>query len=152
LEDLDSFCGQGQDPLLVAFAEDAELGFREAEIFELEMEKLTGAQAIQQHEGEESEIAKGAKAYPETGDLVGRERDDHAPGLPQSQTSSELRLRPAIAERGSCRISALEKRLASRNLTSVTEAIQTAQYAQTVIDRGGRGDGFMIELAADIDE
>jgi hypothetical protein len=82
LQDLDGFCGQGQDALLVAFAEDAELGFGEAEIFELEVEKLTGAQAIQQQEGEEGEIAKGAKAFPETGDFIGRKGDDHAAGLP----------------------------------------------------------------------
>jgi hypothetical protein len=126
------------------------LGFGEAELFELE--KLAGAQAIQQHEGEEGEIAKGAKAFSETGDLVGRERDDHAPGLPQSQTGSELRLWPAIAKRGSCRIGVLEVGLASRDLSSVTEAIQTAQYAQTVIDGRGRGLGFTIELAADIVE
>jgi hypothetical protein len=39
-------------------------GFGEAEIFELQVEKFTGAQAIQQQEGEEGKIAKGAKAFP----------------------------------------------------------------------------------------
>jgi hypothetical protein len=58
------------------------LSFGEAEVFELEVEKLTGTQAIEQHEGEEGEIAKGAKAFPETSDFFGRKRDDDAAGLP----------------------------------------------------------------------
>ena len=59
---------------------------------------------------------------------------------------------PAIAQRGSRRIGVLEVGLASRNVPSVMEAIQRAQYAQTVIDGRGSRFGFMIELAADIVE
>ena len=45
--------------------------FGEGEIFELELKNFAGAQAVQQHQGHDGQIAKGAKAFPETGDLVG---------------------------------------------------------------------------------
>jgi hypothetical protein len=53
-----------------------EVLIRQAEILELKTEYLTGAQAIEQHEGNDGEIAKGAKATPETVDLVDGERND----------------------------------------------------------------------------
>jgi len=99
LQDLEGFCRQGQDALFVAFAEDAEVCIRQAEIFELKVEHLAGTHAIQQHEGDDGKIAKGAKATPETGDLVGGERNDHATGLPEAQTADDSALRTALAER-----------------------------------------------------
>src|SRR5215469_10364656 len=41
---------------------------------------------------------------------------------------------------------------AARNLASVVEMIETAQHGETMIDRGRRGLGQLIELVADIVE
>src|SRR5436305_1976698 len=99
--------------------------FGEGEIFELEVKNFAGAQAVQQHQGHDGQIAKGAEAFPETGDLVGGKRNYQAAGLSESQSGRDTAMRPAIAERRSRRIAAMEMSLATRNLASVMEAIET---------------------------
>src|SRR5215469_1833267 len=139
----------------MTLTEDTDLRLRYIYILELELEDLAGAKAVQQHQSNDGEIAKGAEAFPETGHLVGRERYDHASRLAQSQRSRDVSLQTAVsavAKRQACRTSALEVCLASRNLMSVMKAIQTAQHAQAVIDGLRRGFGLVIELAANIVE
>ena len=82
VEHLDDFRGQWQNALLVSFAEDTHLRVGQLQIVELKGEDLRGAQAIKQHQADQGEIAKGAKAAPEFCDIVGRERYDDALGLP----------------------------------------------------------------------
>jgi len=53
-----------QRPWLIPFAEDPELRLGKLKILELEIECLLGAQAVEQHEGDQSQIAEGAKATP----------------------------------------------------------------------------------------
>jgi hypothetical protein len=52
LEGLHSFGGQRQQAKLRPFAEDTDLRIRQLETFELEIQDLTGAEAIQQHQGD----------------------------------------------------------------------------------------------------
>ena len=82
VEDLDDFRGQWQNALLVSLAENPHLRIGQLEILKLESQNFAGAEAIQQHQADQGEIAKGAKAAPELGDLVCREWHNHAPGLP----------------------------------------------------------------------
>src|SRR5260370_21191216 len=92
--------------------------FGEGEIFELELKNFTGAQAVQQHQGHDGQIAKGAKAFPETCDLVGGKRNYQAAGLVESQSGRDTPMRAAIAHKRSIRTSSSKKRLASTHLTS----------------------------------
>ena len=75
------FFGQRQDALLVSFAQHAHLRVGQLQVGELESEDFTGAQAIEQHQAHQGEIAEGTKAVPELADLFGGEGDDDAPGL-----------------------------------------------------------------------
>jgi hypothetical protein len=103
--------------------------FAEHEIFQLELQDLARTQAILQHEGDDGEIAEGAKTFPETSYLISREGNDHAARLPQLQMGSDLGMPTAVAERRARGIGALEGRL-SWNLLSVMETIQAAQHAK----------------------
>jgi hypothetical protein len=97
--------------------------FGEQEIFQLELKDLARAQAVLHHEGDHGEIAEGAKAFPEAGDLVSGEGHDHAVRLSQSQIGRNLGLSVAVAERRARGIPALKERLAG-NFLCVMEAIQ----------------------------
>src|SRR5215467_6518904 len=94
--------------MLGTFPEDADLCVRELKTFELEIEDLTRAEAIQQHQGDQSEISKGAKAAPELGDLAGGEWHNHPPWLPESETGGKDAMWSSVTEWGSCEIGALE--------------------------------------------
>jgi hypothetical protein len=119
--------------LLAALAQDVEARFGEQEILQLELKDLARAQAVLQHESDNGEIAEGAKAFPEAGDLVCGEGHDHWARLLQSQIGRNLGLPATVAERRASGIPALKKRLAG-NLLCVMEAIQAAQHTQAVID------------------
>src|SRR5207302_9367209 len=99
LEGLDDISRWRHEAFLVALAEDTKVCFGEGEIFELELKNFAGAQAIQQHQGHDGQIAKGAEAFPETGDLVGGKRNYQAAGLAESQSGRDTAMRPAVAER-----------------------------------------------------
>ena len=138
LEDLKSVSCEGQETLLAALAQDVEARFGEQEILQLELKDLARAQAVLQHEGDDGKIAEGAKAFPETGNLVSGEGHDHAAWLSQSEVGRNLGLPVAVAERRARGIPAREERFAG-NFLCVMEAIQATQHAQAVIDGLGRG-------------
>jgi hypothetical protein len=79
-EDLADFLRQGQDPLLISFAENPQVCLGEAEILHPQSQDFAAAQAIEQHQAHQGQIAKGAKAAPELGDFLCQGHDD-APGL-----------------------------------------------------------------------
>ena len=87
--------------MLGSLAEDADLRIRQLETFEVEIEDLTGAEAIQQHQGDQREIPKGAKAVPELGNFVGGERHNHPPWLPEPETGGKDAMGPSVTERRS---------------------------------------------------
>ena len=93
--------------------------FGEGEIFKLELKNFAGTQAVQQHQGHDGQIAKGAEAFPEIGDLVGGKRNYQAAGLSESQSGRDTAVRPAIAERRSRRIAALKMRPAASPVNSL---------------------------------
>src|SRR6516164_3453198 len=130
-EDLKSVGGQGHEAFLPSLAEDMETSFGEGQVLQLELEDFARAQAVEQHQSYDPQVAEGAKAFPETSHLVGGQGDDHTARLPQSQLGSDLRLPTAIAERGACGVPALKLRFPG-NLLSVMEAIEAAHHAQAV--------------------
>ena len=91
MEHLDGFGGQGQQALLISFAEDADLRIGQLEIFELEIEGFLGAQAVEQHQGDQGEIPKGTKAAPELGDFIGGERHNDALWLLEPEPGGHAR-------------------------------------------------------------
>src|SRR6516162_8870529 len=84
---------------------------------------------FEEHQAYESQIAIGAEASPELADFFGRERHDDSPILFKAEAPGYGRARPAVAERGSAGIAALEMRLAGGNLLPGVEAIATAHGA-----------------------
>ncbi len=146
------FLWQRQDALLVSFAAHTDLQVGQLQVGELEGQDFTGAQAIQQHQADQGEIAEGTKAAPELGDLFGGEGHDHAAGLFESQSAGHGAAWPAVAERRSLRIGALEVGLAGRKFAAIVEAIDAVHDGQPSIHgcRGGRR--LLIELIADIVE
>jgi hypothetical protein len=123
LEGLNSFGGHGQQATLGAFPKDADLCVRELETFELELEDLTRAEAIQQHQGNESKISKGAKAAPELGDLVGRERHNHPSWLPEPETGGKDTMGSSVTKWRSHQRGVLEVTRPGRQRMSGMEAI-----------------------------
>ena len=61
MEHPDGLGGQRQHALLISFAEDADVPIGQVEIFEPEIQGLPGAQAIEQHQGDQGEIPRGMK-------------------------------------------------------------------------------------------
>ena len=78
LENLDEFAGQGQDASLAAFTQGRDLGVSQVQIFQLQPQHFAGAQAIQQHEARQREVAEGAETGPKLGHLFRRKRYNHA--------------------------------------------------------------------------
>ena len=144
--------GQRQHTRFIPFADNSNLRISELKIFHLEREGFTGTQAIQQHQTHQSEIAKRMKAVPERGDLLGGERHNNSLGLLQAQPQRYGATWPAVTERGSLRISALEVGLAGGNLCAQVESIQAMQDDQAVIYGLGRGLRLLVELIADVIE
>jgi hypothetical protein len=105
-----------------------ETSFGEGQVLQLELEDFAGAQAVEQHQSYDGQVAEAAKAFPETSHLVGGQGHDHTARLPQSQLGSDLRLPTAIAERGAGGIPVLKVRFPG-NLLSVMEAIKAAHHA-----------------------
>ena len=123
LQDVDDWLGQRQESLLVSLTEDAHLCRGQLEILELNGEHFTGPQAIEQHQTRYGQVAKGTKAAPEGGDFIGGKRRNDSLWLLQAQTQGVGAARPAITERRSLGVNALEMAMAGANLGSIVEAI-----------------------------
>ena len=149
-ENLQDFQGQRDKALLVSFAMDAHLAVGELQVFELQSQDLAGAQAIEEHQPDQCEITEGAEALPEFSDLFGRKRHDDSPLLFEAEAPSDAVARPAIAERGSLSIAALEMHLAGRKLLPSMEAITAAHCAQAMIHGLRCGLGILLELRTNI--
>src|SRR5215471_8169074 len=111
-----------------------------------------GAEAIQQHQGNQSQISKGAKAAPELGHLVGGERHNHPPWLPEPKTSGNDTMGSSVTERRSPEIGMLEVVRPCGQWMSGMEAIERAEHAEAMVDGLRSRFGFCIELIADIIE
>src|SRR5689334_14425652 len=109
--------------MLGTFPEDADLPGRELKTFELEIEDLTGAKAIQHHQGNQSQISKGAKAAPELGDLVGGERHNHPPWLPEPETGGKDTMGSSVTKWRSHEIGVMEGTRHGGKRMSVLEGI-----------------------------
>jgi hypothetical protein len=51
-------------------------GFGKREVLQLQREDFAGAQAVEQHQSNDRQIAELSEASPELSDLLGRERDN----------------------------------------------------------------------------
>jgi hypothetical protein len=99
LENPHDVAGQWQVALFPAFAQNAQLGLGQLQIFELKGQNLAGTQPIQQHQAHDSKIPEGMEAVPETSDLFGGERLDHAPRFFEAKTEGDSTMWAAITER-----------------------------------------------------
>ena len=117
--------------MLVAFAVDQKLGFSQMKIFQLKVQRLLGAQAIVEHQSDQAEIPKGAKAPPEAGHYIHRERHDQA-ARPFRSEGAGLSPGAAITEGAAWRTGGAEP-IAPWNFASVMETVQAAKYAQAVV-------------------
>src|SRR5215831_6706122 len=73
IQKLDGFGSQGQQPGLVSLATDTDLRLREQHVVAVESDHLPRAQTLQQHQSDDGQVARGAKARPESRDFVYRE-------------------------------------------------------------------------------
>jgi hypothetical protein len=83
--------------LFVSFAMDQKLGFGQMQIFQLDRQRLLGAQAIIEHQGDEAEITESAKTPPEAGHFLCRKRHDQA-ARPFQSEAADRSARAAITE------------------------------------------------------
>ena len=149
-ENLQDFRGQRDMALFVPFAMDAHLAVGELQVFELQSQDLAGAQAIEEHQSDQCEITEGAEALPEFGNVLGRKRHDDPPLLFEPETPGDGVARPAVTERGSLSIAALEMHCADRDLPPSVEAITAPHRTQAMIHRLRCGLGILLELRTDI--
>ena len=149
-EHLNDFRGQRHDALLVSFSVDPHLVLGELQVFQLKPQDLAGTQTVEEHQAHQAKIAKGAEASPELRDFIGRERHDDSPVLFEAQSQGDGAARPAIAERGSCSVGALEVDFAGGNVPTGVKAIPTMHHSQTMIDGLGSGLRILLKLMPDI--
>ena len=116
----------------------------------MQRQDFAGTQAVEQHQAHHGEIAEGAKAGPEPGDLLGRQRLDNAPRLLEAETEGDSAVGTAVAERAARRIGALEMGMAAGDLLSEVESIQATNHRQAMIYGLRSGLGLLVQLMADI--
>ena len=133
LQHLHDFGRQRHSALFSAFAQDALQGIGQFQILELERQDFARTQAVEQHEAHHGEIAEGAKTCPKPGDLLGRQRLDHAPRLLEAETEGDIAVGTTIADRTASRIGALEMGMAAGDLLSEVESIQATNHRQAMI-------------------
>jgi hypothetical protein len=124
------------------------LGLGQEEIFELQLQDFTRTEAVEEHEGEEGEIAKGAKAAPELGDLRGGKGNNDAARLLQAQAVSDSLLRLAVAQRRAR--SEASGMGAAGELLAAVKAIERTDDIETMIDRLRSRLRLLFELRANI--
>ena len=149
-QDFEDLRGQRQEAFLVSFAVDAHLSVGELQVLQVQGQDLTRAQAVEEHQPDQCEIAVGAEALPELGDFFGGERHDDPPLLFEAKSPSDGGARPAVAEGGSSGVATLEMHLAGGNLLTGMEAIAAAHRTQAMIHGLRAGFGILLELVTNI--
>ena len=107
--------------MLIAFAVDQKLGFGQMKIFQLDGQRLLGAQSVVEHQSDEAEIPKGAKAPPEAGHFIRGERHDQV-ARPFRSEGAASSSGAAIAEGAAWGTCGAEP-IAPRNFASVMETV-----------------------------
>src|SRR5258708_19935438 len=102
---------------------DAHLAVGKLHVFRLESQNLAGAQAVEEHQAHKSQITIGAEALPELRDFFRRQRHDDPPILFEAETPGDGQAGPAVAERGSFWITALEMHFSTGYLFPALSAI-----------------------------
>ena len=92
------------------------------------------------------------KTVPELGDLIGRERDNHSPWLPEPETGDQDAMRSSITEWGSHEIGTLEVVRSCRQRMAGMELIDRAEHTEAMVDGLRSGFWFFVELIAHIIE
>ena len=149
-QDFENIRRQRHEALFVSFAADAHLAVSELHVFQFQGQDLAGAQAVEEHQPDQCEIAIGAEALPKLGDFFGRERHDHRPILFEAEAPGDGGAKPTVAEWGSSGIAALEMHLAGGNFLPGVKAIAAAHCAQPMIHGLRGGFGILLELMTDI--
>ena len=99
---LDRILRERQKALLVAFAMNPELLFSQPKIGPLNGQDFVRAEAIEEHQGNESEIAISAEASPKPGYFIGRKRN-HQMARPLDGDAGGGAPRDAVTERAAPR-------------------------------------------------
>jgi hypothetical protein len=81
IQKLDGFGSQRQQSGFAPLAVDADFRLGEQHIVAVESDHLAGTQALQQHQSDDGQVARGAEARPESRDFVHGEGDDGPLGL-----------------------------------------------------------------------
>src|SRR6266568_1942545 len=150
LQSPDRIRRQWEDSLLVPFTVHAKLGLTQTKVFQLDSQGLLRAQAIEEHQSNEAEIARGVEAAPKPRDLVRRERHGQVAWPFQSETGGGSP-GTTIAEGAAGQTCGAESG-ARGDFAAVMEAVQAAEYAQAVIDSLRRRLGLVVTLVAEIIE
>src|SRR6185503_15182769 len=131
---------EGEDPVPVPLPRDPDLLPEEVEVLESEDEDLAGAQATEEHQCGDGEIAGSAKALEESHQLLANQGHDQAAGDLDAKGGT------AHTACGSCadprRLDEEGNRLrwhlcSPRQVPSGLEAVETAEDAQAKVDRAG---------------
>ena len=149
LDDLDGLRVDWQEPLPISFPLDADFTLRETKVFELEVEGLARTQTVEEHQGDQAQIAIGSKTAPELRDFRSRQRNHDTARYFDSECA-HYPAGPSIAEgRGSyiTGFCGLEG-----NLGSMVEAVQTVCHADAVVDGLSSGLRLVVHLEADVIE
>ena len=133
LQDLHCVMRQRQNPLFVPFPPDTELAFGKAQLFKVKPNNFTGAQAVKQHQGGDTEIPVGAEARPKLRDFLRGKGNNGTAGLPQPQAADPMP-RSAIAERASCRIDGSDTAMAAWEFAAKVELVEAAHHRETMVD------------------
>ena len=150
LQHRDDFGGQRQQTRAATLAQHAELGGGGIEVVQLERQNFTTAQSIEHHTTHDGQIAESVKAAPELSDLLGRKGLHETALLLEPQAAGDDAARPAVAERGSLGIDALEVNLAGGPVPAVVMAIEALDDDEAAIDGLGRRRRWLVGLVADI--
>src|SRR5579884_1426010 len=109
MQDLDGVRRQRKQALFVSFPQHAKLGIGQLQVVELKSQGLTRAQAVEQHQGDDRQISKSAKAVPERGDFIGRKGNDETTRFSEPQAKSGKAMGTAKAESRPCEERALQQ-------------------------------------------
>lgn len=151
VENPDGLWVERQEPLPISFPLDADFTLSETKVLELEVEGLARTQTVEEHEGDQAQIAIGSKTAPELGDFRGRERNHDTAGDFHSQCA-QYPASPSIAEgRGFCITG--PRAVGSRgDLGSMVETVETVRHTDAVVDRLSSGLRLVVHLEADVIE
>lgn len=138
-----------QESLPITFSLNADLGLGQTKVFELEVERLAGAQTVKKHQGDQAQIAIGAKAAPELSDFGDRQWNHN----PARDFDSKCAPKPpgaCMAKAGGSCVSCFGAVACRGNLGAMVKAVQTVRHANAMVDGLSGGLWLMVHLETEV--